>query len=192
MNQSEWITVTAIFVGPIAAVGITLFIEHRRKKLEAKLLAARLLLTTRDFPSDPNFQIGIKLIPLEFRDSPNVLSSHREFLEASNVSPEGRSEAEITAIAENTRIKLTRLLAEVCQAVGLKIRETDIQTGNFGTRGFVYRDNLLQDSQRAMRDIANILWLQTRLLAGESWDQINPSGERPLTDDASALKGDQK
>lgn len=172
MNTSDWITIAAIIIGPIVAVGITLWIEGRRKKQDAKLITLRLLLSSRDFPSDPSYQVAIKLVPVEFNDCPTVLSAHREFLEAANVDTETMSDEQVRRTSENTSVKLTRLLFEMSKASGLSLRETDIQTGGFGSRGFYYRDNLLQDSQKAMRDVANILWMQTRLLGGESWEQI--------------------
>ena len=175
----ELLTLLGIIIGPIAAVMISLWIEERRKKNEAKLITLRLLLTTRDLPSDPTYQVAVKLVPVEFNDSPAVLVAHREFLEAANASTDGRSDDEIKAISDRTSVKLVRLLYEMSQAAGLKLRETDIQTGAFGTRGFFYRDALLQDSQRAMRDVANILWMQTRMMAGETFDEVvaQPSGD---------------
>ncbi|WP_061923721.1 DUF6680 family protein [Altererythrobacter epoxidivorans] len=172
MTSSDWITIAAIVIGPIVAVGITLWIEGRRKRQDAKLITLRLLLSSRDFPSDPSYQVAIKLVPVEFNDCPSVLSAHREFLEAANVDTENMSDEQVRKVGENTSVKLTRLLFEMSKAAGLSLRETDIQTGGFGSRGFYYRDNLLQDSQKAMRDVANILWMQTRLLGGETWEQI--------------------
>lgn len=179
MKLYEWLTLLAIVIGPIFAVAITLWIEDRRKKQDAKLLTLRMLLTTRDMPSDPGFQVGIKLVPVEFNDRAEVLTAHREFLIASSVDPEGKTEEQVRTITTNTSLKLTRLIFEMSKAAGLNIRETDIQSGTFGTRGFVFRDLLFQDSQRAMRDIANILLAQTRLMSGETPEQVfgqNPSG----------------
>jgi hypothetical protein len=172
VTTADWINVAAIILSPIIAVGITLWIGDRGKRQDSKLAVLRILLTTRDLPSDPSYQFAVKLIPVEFNDCVAVLSAHREFLEAANVNPDKKSDEEARKIAEHTYLKLVRLLFEMSKASGLKIRETDIQTGNFGTRGFFNRDALLQDSQRAMRDVANILWTQTRLLGGESWDHI--------------------
>ena len=182
MTTTEWITVAAIVIGPIIAVAITLWIEGRRKSHDAKLTTLRALLASRDFPSDPAYQVAIKLVPLEFNDCSSVLSAHREFLEAANVDTDGLSDAKVKAITENTNIKLTRLLFEMAKACGLKIRETDIQTGAFGSRGFYYRDALLQDSQKAMRDVANILWMQTRMLGGATFDQVTAPAQTPSID----------
>ena len=182
MTTTEWITVAAIVIGPIIAVAITLWIEGRRKSHDAKLTTLRALLASRDFPSDPAYQVAIKLVPLEFNDCSSVLSAHREFLEAANVDTDGLSDAKVKAITENTNIKLTRLLFEMAKACGLKIRETDIQTGAFGSRGFYYRDALLQDSQKAMRDVANILWMQTRMLGGATFDKVTAPAQTPSID----------
>ena len=172
MTPSDWITVAGIVIGPIAAVGITLWIEGRRKKHDAKLTTLRLLLASRDFPSDPSYQVAIKLIPIEFNDCSSVLAAHREFLEAANIDTDGFSDEKLKAASDNISIKVTRLLFEMAKASGLRIRETDIQTGAFGSRGFFYRDALLQDSQKAMRDVANILWMQTRMLGGETFERV--------------------
>ena len=172
MTTTDWLTIVAIIIGPIVAVGMTLWIEERRKRREAKLMTLRLLLTTRDLTSDPSYQAAVKLVPIEYNDCPAVLNAHGEYLEAANADIDGKSDKQVEAIANNTSVKQTRLLFEMSKAAGLKLRETDIQTGAFGTRGFFYRDALLQDSQKAMRDVANILWMQTRLLSGESWEQI--------------------
>jgi len=191
VTTTDWITIAAIIVGPIVAVGITLWIEERRKRRDAKLLTLRLLLSTRDLTSDPNYQVAIKLVPIEFNDSPKVLQAHKEYLEAANVRLDGKSENEAQEITSATSVKQTRLLYEMSSVVGLKLRETDIQTGAFGTVGFFYRDALLQDSQQAMRDMANILWMQTRLLGGETWEQVTA---QPSTDNSTleALKPSEK
>ena len=187
MTTTDWITIAAIIIGPIVAVGITLWIEGRRKVQDAKLMTLRLLLSSRDFPSDPSYQVAIKLVPVEFNKCPDVLSAHREFLECANVDTEEMTDEQLRKVSEKTSVKLTRLLFEMSQAAGLSLRETDIQTGGFGSRGFYYRDSLLQDSQKAMRDVANILWMQTRLLGGEPWEQVTRrDSSEPLDDAAKA------
>ena len=192
MTTIEWLTIVAILVGPIVAVGITLWIEDRRKKHEAKLITLRILMSTRDLPSDPSYQIAVKLVPIEFHGCSAVIDGHREFLEATNADTEGKTPEQLRAINDRISVKLTRLLFEMSRAAGLKIRETDIQTGSFGTRGFFYRDEIMQDSQRAMRDVANILWMQTRLLAGETWEQITACPSSAETEGATPPKIESK
>ena len=162
MTPSEIINLIAIVVGPIVAVAITLWIEDRRKGRDSKIIVLRMLLSTRHLPSDPGYSVAIQLVPVEFNGCPRVLQAHREFLDAANVQLDGKNDEQI---GRNTRTKLVRMIYEMAGAVGLKLRETDIDTGSFGTKGFYERDGLLLDSQKAMRDVATILHLQSRLMA---------------------------
>lgn len=166
MTTNEIITLMAIVVGPILAVAITLWIEERRKRREAKTTVLRMLLATRHLPSDPGYQVAIQLVPVEYNSCPGVIKAHEEFLAAANLPTDGKNDEQI---ARTTRTKLIRMIFEMSRAVGLNIRETDIDTGSFGSRGFFERDAILQDSQRAMREIAEVLKVQTRIMMGEQF-----------------------
>ncbi|WP_066546542.1 MULTISPECIES: DUF6680 family protein [unclassified Sphingomonas] len=164
MTTLEIINLVAILLGPIFAVGITLWIEDRRKTRDAKITVLRMLLATRQLPSDPGFQVAIQLVPVEFNKDRAVLIAHAEFLVAANVPLDGKNDEQI---GRNTRTKLVRMIFEMARASGLNLRETDIDTSTFGSRGFYERDAILVDSQRAMREIAEVLKIQTRVMLGE-------------------------
>lgn len=164
MTTAELINLAAIFVGPVVAVGITLWIEERRKTRDSKINVLRMLLATRHLPSDPGYQVAIQLVPVEFNKCPAVLKAHEEFLAAANTPTDGKNDDQI---GRNTRTKLVRMIFEMTKAAGLNLRETDIDTGSFGSRGFYERDAILTDSQKAMREIAEVLKLQTRIMMGE-------------------------
>jgi hypothetical protein len=161
VTTGEIINLIAIVAGPIVAVAITLWIEDRRKGRDSKIIVLRMLLSTRHLPSDPGYSVAVQLVPVEFNKCPNVLRAHQEFLSAANIPLDGKNDEQI---GRNTRTKLVRMIYEMAIAVGLKLRETDIDTGSFGTKGFYERDGLLLDSQKAMRDVATILHLQSRLM----------------------------
>jgi len=111
------------------------------------------------------------MIPVEFADTPKVLTAHREFIQAAYAKG-GASDEELN---QTRAIKQVRLIYEMAHSLGFKIRETDLQTEAYAAEGFVQRDLLMLDAHRAWRDIANILWMQTRLAAGEDWQTItNP------------------
>lgn len=181
MSTNEILTLVAVIVGPIAAVAITLWVDGRRRDREQKIFVLRLLLATRHLPADPSFLAAINLIPVEFNERPEVIKAYNEFIEATRPRLDGVND---DAILRNSSTKLTRLIFEVSRSLGFKLRETDIQTSAYASEGWIKRDNLAQDSQQAMRDIANILWLQTRLLSGESWEQIQAN-----KNDAPAVEG---
>ena len=186
----ELLTLAGVMLGPIAAVIITLWVDGRRRDREQKVIVLRLLLATRHLPADPGFLTAINLIPVEFNNHPKVIAAYHEFIEATRPKLDGVNDQTILL---NSGTKLTRLVFAVSQALGFKIRETDIQTTGYASEGWIKRDSLMQDSQQAMRDIANILWIQTRLMSGESLEQIqgakapsqNVVDQQPPKDDVS-------
>ncbi|OWQ95334.1 DUF6680 family protein [Sphingopyxis witflariensis] len=172
MSTNEILTLIAVIVGPVTAVAITLWVDGRRRDREQKIIVLRLLLATRHLPADPSFLAAINLIPVEFSERRDVIKAYNEFIEATKPRLDGINDE---TIIRNSSTKLTRLVYEISLSLGFKLRETDIQTSAYASDGWIRRDNLAQDSQQAMRDIANILWLQTRLLSGETWEQIQAS-----------------
>ncbi|MGO9994125.1 MAG: DUF6680 family protein [Steroidobacteraceae bacterium] len=61
MKLNDWLTLIAIVLGPISAVCITLWIEHRRRLRERRLYVTRMLLMTRHLPADPQYNAAINL-----------------------------------------------------------------------------------------------------------------------------------
>lgn len=169
LQPYEWLTLVGIILGPIVAVLISIWLEGRRRDYDQKLIILRLLLTTRHLVGDPNYSAAINLIPVEFAGEHAVQTAYREFIEAAHadVTEENRQKAH-----ERTVTKQTKLIYAIARSMKFNIAETDIQTAAYASEGWIQRDNLALDSQKAMRDIANILWTQTRLAAGESWDEI--------------------
>jgi hypothetical protein len=160
----ELLTLVGIIIGPIVAVMITLWVDGRRRDRDQKLTVLRMLLTTRHVPADPAYQVAVNLIPAEFGKSRPVMEAYKEFTDAVSVQLDGVNDE---MILRNTGTKSTRLIYEIARELNFDIRETDIQTRGYVSKGWADRENTAVDSQRAMRDIANILTIQTRLLANQ-------------------------
>ena len=161
----ELLTLIGIIVGPIAAVAISLWIDGRRKDREQKLTILRMLIATRHLPADPAFFTAVNLVPIEFSKSTNVMTAYKEFIEAVAVKIDDTNTQEVSS---KTEVKTVRLIYEVARSLGFPLRETDLQTNAYVSRGYGTRDGLLLDSQQAMRDIAMILAVQTRILADQA------------------------
>jgi hypothetical protein len=179
MTLIEALTVAGLIIGPVAAVGITLWVETRRRKREQRIVVLRHLIATRHFPSDPGFLAAINLIPVEFNDSPRVLIAYREFIEAVGVRLDSVNDE---MILRRSATNLTRLIYEISRSLGFGLRETDIQTTAYASEGWVKREALLQDSQQAMRDIAGILAIQTKLMFAR--DQVGQAEQKFIEDKA--------
>jgi hypothetical protein len=158
----ELLTLTGIVFGPIVAVLITLWVDNRRRDRDQKLLVLRMLITTRHLPADPAYQVAINLIPVEFNNKRAVMDAHKEFVEAVAVQLDGKNDP---VIRQNWETKSTRLVYAVARSLKFDLRETDLQTKGYASGGWTQREDLLMDSQRAMRDVATNLLLQSRLLA---------------------------
>jgi len=161
MTTNEWLTLCAILVGPIAAVGITLWIEKSRQVTDRRLYVTRMLLMTRHMPADPQYNAAINLIPIEFNDQPKVMEAWRAFHERVNESPEPARKADhqkrLTAAQSG-------LIFQVIKCAGLSnLSEGDIQTQAYISQGFVDRDQIYLDSLRAMPAIAATMERQREL-----------------------------
>ncbi|WP_284125337.1 DUF6680 family protein [Parerythrobacter aestuarii] len=172
MTNTELITIAAILIGPIFAVLISLWLTNKKQERDQKLVVLRMLLSTRHLPADPGFSVAINLVPVEFSSSRPVMSAYKEFIRA--VQDPAAADPNAPPL-QSTSAKTTKLIFEIVRHLGFEILESDIQHAGYAAAGFVDRDNLLLDSQRATKNIADILWIQTRLLAGESWDSIQSS-----------------
>ena len=161
MNAYEKLTLAAVFGGPIVAVAITLWIDARRKAREQKLVILKMLLATRHLVGDPMYSQAINLIPVEFAGRPRVLAAHKEYIDAVRVQPNPDN---TEAILRRSLAKQSHLVFEIARSMGFNIAESDIQIEGYAADAWIRRDNLTLDSQQAMRDIATILALQTKLL----------------------------
>ncbi len=163
LQPYEWLTLVGIVLGPILAVLISLWLEGRRRDRDQKIIILRLLLTTRHLVGDPSYSAAINLIPIEFAGNRSVQTAYREFIEAAHadITDENRQK-----VAERAAVKQTKLIYAIAKSMKFNIAETDIQTTAYAAEGWIARDNLGLDSQKAMRDIATQLMLQSRIISG--------------------------
>jgi hypothetical protein len=163
LKAYEWITLAAILIGPLLAVVVTIWSSNRDKVKDQRLQVLRMLIATHHLPSDPAYQVAINLIPIEFRGCGGVLKAHSEFIASVTRKLDGVND---DVIRSDWGIKSVRLVHEVAKALKYDLRETDLQTSPYSSTGWGERERVLMDSQKAMRDIADILALQSRQLAG--------------------------
>ncbi len=161
MTTNEWLTLGAIVIGPLSAVGITLWIEHRRRLKERRLYVTRMLLMTRHLPADPQYNAAINLIPVEFNDQPKVITAWRTYHERVHQHVEPSQQAE-----HDKRITAAQsgMIFEILRSAGLaNISEGDIQTQAYVSQGFINRDTLHLSSLQALVDIAATMEKQRAL-----------------------------
>ncbi len=161
MTTNEWMTLVAIFLGPLSAVGVTLWIESRRRVRERRLYVVRMLLTTRHLPADPQYNAAVNLIPAEFNDQEKVMAAWRTYHERVHLRVDPAQDAD-----HQKRISAAQsgMIFEVMRSTGLtNLSEGDIQTQAYVSQGFVDRDRVYIESLRALPAIAEILDKQRAL-----------------------------
>lgn len=150
----ELLTLIGIFLGPLIAVGITLWTESRRQKREGQIQVMRMLLNTRHLVGDPMYSVAINLVPVEFNSSKNVVQAWKEYIDSARYKP---SDENVQQHAQLLLAKQTTLIFRVMQSLGFQLSESDIQTNRYASNALIERDALYLDSLRAMREIANSL-----------------------------------
>ena len=183
MTTNEILTLIALLLGPVSAVLITLWIDGRRRDNDRRVDVLRRLIVSRHLPADPTFFTAINLVPVEFHNSPKVMLAFNEFIAAAQVRLDGVNDK---AIVDNTSNKTTRLIFEISNALGFKLRETDIQTTAYASGAWERNVLLAQDSQQAMRDVASVLLLQTHIMSGKSIEELRSILATPIATDELA------
>lgn len=160
---------------PIVAVLTTLIYQERQQARKDRIQLLRMLLATRHMPSDPAYSTAINLVRVEFNKVPAVISAWEKLMEA----VQHRSTPENRAAHDQTINKTqTKLISAIMKSLNLNHSEADLQTDAYAAIGFTDRDALYQDSLRAqrdhanaMREVANVLSLQTKLLTDQATSQ---------------------
>lgn len=147
---TDWAVVTATFIGPIAAVGITLWYtgrEDRKREARARakekadelfdrrLKVFRTLMATRQVGINPEHVNALNLIEVDFYRCDHVESAWKEykdflFGQEKNLDPEKRERL------------LSKLLFEIGKILDFDIPAIDIYQGGYAPSGWAYRDEL--------------------------------------------------
>lgn len=164
MRLNEWLTLAAIILGPIIAVGITLWIEGRRRMRDSRMIVLRQLMATRHLPGDPLYSLAVNLIPVEFNDERSVMAAHKAYHEALRASAAAPDDQKRQAL-EFLVSRQTKMIYAIMQSLGLHASEADIPMEAYAAQGMVDRNALYLKSLEGMVRIADALEAQTRMIA---------------------------
>ena len=152
LKPYELLTLLGIVTGPVIAVAITIVSERMRRDREQQIQTLRLLISSRTTPADPRWNIGISLIPLEFRRNSKVIAKWRAYLEVVNTLV-SNDQAEIQG--QRSGRAQAAMIYEISKSLGIPLSEGDVHSTAYVSRGFTDRDALYLDSLKATRDIAS-------------------------------------
>ncbi len=98
MKISDWLNVTAIFVSPILAVWISIFIQERRERKNRKFTTFLTLISTRHSVASEEQVRAFNSIDVLYHKCPDVRRHWREYLELLN-QPGRQVEWEVKKLA---------------------------------------------------------------------------------------------
>lgn len=155
MGVNEWLTLAGVVLSPIVAVGITLWIEGRRRDREGKMVVVRAMLATRHLNGDPNWSTAVNLIRAEFSNCPGVMAAFHSYGRAVRQRP-ATDEARMVSSQELATAQV-KLVSAVLAAVGMNVSEADLAIDAYAAEGMIIRDNLYLASLDAQVRTANAL-----------------------------------
>ena len=170
----------AVILGPITAVGITLWIEGRRRDRDQKIQILRMLLSTRHLPGDPSYSLSVNMIPVEFNDKKAVVAAWKTYMDCVRYTP---SQENKIAHDHEIKIKQTKMIFEIMRSLGFSLSETDIQDTAYAASGMIERDNLMLNAWASWPRIAAALEVQNQISAA----MIGPNGLEQEASDQKAL-----
>lgn len=160
----ELLTLIGIIVGPIVAVLISLWIDARRKDRDQKLQVFRIIMTTRHLPGDPSYSNSINLVPIEFHKNRKVIDAYNTYIEHTRFRVQADDAERHHRLLSASQ---TKLIFEMANELGFKLRESDLEIQAYAADGFIRRDNMVLDALAAIREVADVLKAQTRIMIGD-------------------------
>ena len=167
----QGMTLIAAFIGPLAAVLVTQWLDRRRREKDAQLAVLKDLMGTRHLAGDPRYTSAINLIGVEFANHPKVMAALDEYLKSANRKV---PEDEQPELLKETLAQQSNLIKAVMVAVGFESSDDHLKRDAYAAGGLIERDNLWLDAMRAWPQIAAALWMQTRMLQGENVPPTQP------------------
>ncbi len=159
MTLYEIVTVVGLFAGPVSAVGITLWYQARKERIDRQIFVLRTLISTRHMPANPTYSEAINLIPLEFHGNRSIIKSWESYMEVVHTRP---SEENRERHNQNMTISQTKLIHEISKELNYDLSESDIQFRHYTSQGYGDRDDLTIQAQVAWVRIAAALEAQNQ------------------------------
>ncbi len=146
MNIDTWAVVLATIVGPIAAVFITRWNDHRREARGRLLHVYRVLMATRRSNVSQDHVAAINLVEVEFHGVKPVIEAWSAYLTHLNTK-ESPGEDNIRVWNDRRQELLALLLVKIAAHLGVTKGEIEILHGGYAPQAWVMRENKLDAVQ---------------------------------------------
>lgn len=143
MNIDTWAVVLATALGPIIAVGITLWRSTAEAKYSQRLGVFRTLMATRKVGISPDHVNALNLVEVDFYGCKQVEAAWKNYKNHLNTDS-----TDVAVWAENKERLLATLLHSMASTLGFNIPAMDIFKGGYAPKGWQFRE----DQQHAISE----------------------------------------
>jgi len=167
----EWITIAAIFLGPILAVVASQVIDHLRASRQRKMDVFKTLMRLRRTPMYPEFVGALNLVELEFRKNQAVQEKWRALLDhlstqhsrhpdemiVDSDTPDARLAKETAfgkRLFDARHVLSAELLHSIAKVVGHKSEQLEIFKGGYAPQGWMDVEGQQEDIRSFVHGIA--------------------------------------
>lgn len=148
MNIDTWAVVLATVAGPVAAVFITRWNDHRREARNRLLHVYRVLMATRKIAISEDHVGAMNLVEVEFHGVKPVIEAWSIYLNHLNSpNPSGSASAQMEAWETRRGELLAVLLVKIAAHLGISKGEIEIMHGGYAPQGWATRDQRFAEMQ---------------------------------------------
>ena len=190
ITNFEWLTLTAIILGPISGVIVTRFVDRRRERNERRMEVFRTLMKTRRNPMQQEHVGSLNLVEIEFQKDAKVIAQWKELFthfatqhtrgndekidaETDSADIRIRNERFGRRLADDRSVLLARLLHEIAKALNFRAEQLDIFEGGYSPQGWADAE----DEQTMVRRFFIDLAFGRRSIPVAVIDYVRPTDE---------------
>lgn len=147
-----WSILAATFLGPIAAVLITRYIDQLRERRSRRLWIFRTLMATRRSSLAPEHIAALNQIELDFQSAPGVMEAYRTYMKHLATPFEPKDNDRVVRERQSMR---TKMLSEMARALKIRVEQLDIFEGGYIPQGHVDIEREQAAVRRLLSEIAD-------------------------------------
>ena len=133
-EQFAWAILAATFLGPIAAVLVTRFVDRLRERNARRLAIFRSLMATRRSVLSLEHIAALNQVELDFQKNPGVMAAYRNYMKHLG-TPFDRKDTD--RITHERQVLRTKILSEMAKSLHIRVEQLDVFEGGYLPQGHI-------------------------------------------------------
>jgi Family of unknown function (DUF6680) len=147
-----WSILAATFLGPIAAVMMTRYIDRQRERNARRLWIFRTLMATRRTWLSAEHIAALNQIELDFQKDVGVMNAYRMYMKHLTTPFEPKDNDRVGHERQSMR---TKILSEMAKTLGIRVEQLDIFEGGYVPQGHVDIEREQASIRKLLLEIAD-------------------------------------